>query len=393
MKRTRNAGETCAAHNAVGIGVGEGVKIDAEKRAIVGVDLTVKPQESKPAAIVAVKDSRRQRRCDGRSLSFSIPLASQRKVRPPRDQRAGKCGRGLAKHIAGEVVAAGGVGGGKSRERCFARRGPPQLDQLATIVAAARASDEIDYRACRAAVFRSKRVRQHGHLVDGRERDVGEDRLPPPHVNAVGAIHLEPGLPAARAIGGDEELVHEDVALVDGRAVGRVQQRQPGDAAREQRRLLHLPFAEMNAELRLIGAQVSRRAFHGHAGGLACNLQMEFDVGATAACEFEVCGLRGGEAVSVNDDCIGSCDGQAGKREAACGIAPRGADQVARLAAHSHARRSYRCSRWIHYPSFERSRVRRLRNQAGRAEKRKRIHYNVDPGHNPPAVRESVLRS
>ena len=54
--------------------------------------------------------------------------------------------------------------------------------------------------------------------------DIGEDGLAAPGVVAVGAVDVEGLLAAAAAVSGEEILVHEDVALVDGGAVGGVEQ-------------------------------------------------------------------------------------------------------------------------------------------------------------------------
>ena len=90
-----------------------------------------------------------------------------------------------------------------------------------------------------------KALVEHRHLLaTASSGQVGEDGLAAPAIVVGAAIHFEPGLPPAGAVGGEEVLVHEDVALIDGRAVGGVEQGQIGDAAVEQRRLLHLGGVE-----------------------------------------------------------------------------------------------------------------------------------------------------
>ena len=122
---------------------------------------------------------------------------------------------------------------------------------------AAAFGDDVDDAAGAGAVLGGEGVGQHGHLLHGGERDVGEDGLAAPAVVAGAAIDFEPGLAAAGAVGGEEVLVHEDVALVDGGAVGGVEQRQEGEAAIEQRRLRDLDRLETGAELRLVGSDIA----------------------------------------------------------------------------------------------------------------------------------------
>ncbi len=67
---------------------------------------------------------------------------------------------------------------------------------------------------------------EHRHLLHRVQRDVAEDRLPSPAIVAGAAIHFEPRLPPAGAVGGEQILVHEHVALIDGRPIGCVEHRQ-----------------------------------------------------------------------------------------------------------------------------------------------------------------------
>src|ERR1041385_7110914 len=59
---------------------------------------------------------------------------------------------------------------------------------------------------------------------------------------------------AARSVGGKQVLVHEDIALIDGRAVGGIEQRQKRDPAIQQRQVLHLFMAKTVSQLRHVSA-------------------------------------------------------------------------------------------------------------------------------------------
>ena len=102
----------------------------------------------------------------------------------------------------------------------------PEFEELPVEFVAAAAGDDVDDAAGAGAVLGGEGVGEHGHLVDGHQRNVGEDGLAAPPVVGVGAVDFKPGLAAARAVGGEEILVHEDVALIDGGAIGGVEQRQ-----------------------------------------------------------------------------------------------------------------------------------------------------------------------
>src|SRR6266849_2347111 len=100
--------------------------------------------------------------------------------------------------------------------------------------------DDVYSAARAAAVFSRKAVRDHCHFLHRGERDAAEQRLAAPTIVASTAVHFEPGLAPSGSVGGEEILVREDVALVNGRTVGCVQQRQKSDPAVEQGRLFHL---------------------------------------------------------------------------------------------------------------------------------------------------------
>ena len=153
----------------------------------------------------------------------------------------------MAVGVGGEVVAARGVGGGEACERGFGGGGPPEFEELAVEAVTACAGDEVDDGPGGGAVLGGEGVGEDGHLRDGHEWDVGEDGLAAPHVDVVGAVGFEPGLAAACAVGGEEVLVHKDVALVDGGAVGGFEEGEKSEAAGGEGGVVDLLLGEVDA--------------------------------------------------------------------------------------------------------------------------------------------------
>src|SRR5205085_8664068 len=134
---------------------------------------------------------------------------------------------------AGQLVPAGGIGGGEAVKGGGGIGRPPEFHQLAVELLAPALRDDVDNAAGTAAVLGREGIGQDGHLLDGGERDGAEDGLAAPTVVAGAAIHHEGGLASSGAVGSEQVLVEEDVALVDGRAVCRVEQRKRGNLAAE----------------------------------------------------------------------------------------------------------------------------------------------------------------
>ena len=61
------------------------------------------------------------------------------------------------------------------------------------------------------------------------------------------AVDFEPGLASSCAVGGEQLFVHEDIALVDGGAIGGVEQWKIGDAAVQQRHVVGLRTGDVLA--------------------------------------------------------------------------------------------------------------------------------------------------
>jgi hypothetical protein len=109
--------------------------------------------------------------------------------------------------------------------------GPRKFQQLAAQAVAARTRHDIHHASSRSTVLGRETVGEHSNLIHRHQRNIGEDRLASPHIDRVRSIGYEQGLPSSCAVGGEQIFIHEDVALVDGGAVGCVEQRQIGDAA------------------------------------------------------------------------------------------------------------------------------------------------------------------
>src|SRR6266404_9189896 len=101
-------------------------------------------------------------------------------------------------------------------------------------------ADNVHRAARTAAVLRRKSVHQHFHFLHCEKWKRAENCLPAPTVVAGGAVHFKPRLAAARSISGEQILIHEDITLIDGRTVRRVQKRKVRDPSIEKWRFLHL---------------------------------------------------------------------------------------------------------------------------------------------------------
>ena len=115
-----------------------------------------------------------------------------------------------------------------------------EVEQVAVYVVGARLGDDVDRAAGRAPVFGGKAVGQYGELLQRRERNVGEDRLPPPRIIAGAAVYLESRLTASAAVDHKERVVKKEVALAARRLDRRVEQRQVRQLAPEDRRFINL---------------------------------------------------------------------------------------------------------------------------------------------------------
>ena len=245
MEGARDTGQRRAADDAVGVGVGEAVVAGAEEGVVARAELAVEAEEAEEVVIVADEVAGRERRGDGAGAVLLAELAGEEEVGGVvLEQAAGEGRGGLVERVVGDFVAAGGGVGVEAGEFGLRAGGAVELEHAAVKLVAAGAGDDVDDAAGAAAVLGGEGVGEDGHLGDGVLRDVGEDGLAAPAVVGVAAVDFKPGLAAARAVGGEEVLVHEDVALVNGGAVGRVEQRKEGDAAVEQRRLFDLCGAE-----------------------------------------------------------------------------------------------------------------------------------------------------
>ena len=113
--------------------------------------------------------------------------------------------------------------------------------------------NDIHHPARGCAILCGECVFENSHLLHARQREICKDCLPAPTVIAGTAVHLEGGLPPAGTICSKQVLVHENVALIERRTIGRVQQRQVRDATIQERCLLSLLTVDAFSQLRLIG--------------------------------------------------------------------------------------------------------------------------------------------
>src|SRR5205823_13678061 len=99
---------------------------------------------------------------------------------------------------------------------------------------------------------------------------------------AIASVHHKQRLTPSRAIGREQILIDEDVALVNGRMIGRVQQWKVADLAVEQRRLFHLHGSQSRAQLRLIGTHLADHACYCYLGLASGNVELEAQVGGSS---------------------------------------------------------------------------------------------------------------
>ena len=159
---------------------------------------------------------------------------------PIRSKRTGEGKIALSQRVVGDVVSARGVVGVEAGKRRLRGGWTPQLHGLTMEIVAAAFGDDVDHAARGGAVFGGKRIGQHVHLLHGGARNIVENGLAAPEIAGIGAIHFEPRLAAAGAVGGEQVLIHKHIAHVDGRTIGGVEQRQVGYALAQQRRLFDL---------------------------------------------------------------------------------------------------------------------------------------------------------
>ena len=132
-------------------------------------------------------------------------------------------------------------------------------------IVAAALSDDVNHAARGCAILGGKGVCEYIHFLHGGAWNVIENSLASPEIAGVGAIHFEPRLAAAGAVGGEQVFVHEDVAHVDRRAIGRVEQRKVCDALAQQGSLFDLlleessPWEALEAEQQLLAIDILAR--------------------------------------------------------------------------------------------------------------------------------------
>ena len=323
MEDTRHAGQAIAAHDAIGIGVEEGVQIATEEQVVPVIELTVEAKESQPAVVVSHINARLDGRDHRRTLVFPAELAGHKEVSgAARSDGPAEVQIGLPQSIAEQRVA-GRVGGDmrKSRESSGGVCRPPRFRGFPMQLASPAAADDVDDAAGAATVFGGESIGQHVHLLHGLARQRGDEGLAAPGIDGVGAIRLEPRLPAPGPVGGEQRLIHKNVALADGWAIGGAQHREVGDFVAEQRSGVHLDGVEQRAQLRLIGPHLANHARDGDLAPASGHVELQFQIGGGVAGERHSVERGVGEARFGRGDGVRASDRKSRQREVAAGVA------------------------------------------------------------------------
>ena len=311
----------------------EAVDVAAEEEHVLVVDPVVEADKCQPSAVVSHVGAG----CDWgdhrRSLILAAEFSGHKEMGgAARAQGSAEIHVGLPQGIAEQRIA-GGVGSHlrKSGKRGGGAGRAPRFHRVAVHLAASALADDVDHAPGAAAVFGREGIGKHVHFLDGRARQSGNDGLAPPGIDAVRAVHLKPGLAAARAVGGEQGLVHEDIALADGRAIGGVQHGEVGDLVAEQRGGVHLGGVENLAQLGLIGANLAGHAGYRNLALPSGDVKLQIEVGGGIAGERHFVEPGLGEARFGGGNGVGARDRKSGDGEIAGGIALRGAFQAAAI--------------------------------------------------------------
>ena len=284
------------------------------------VELAVQAKVAEEVAVVADEGAGVERGGDGRGAALAAELAGEEEVGGVlREQPAAERGGGLGELVAGDLVAGGGGCGVEVQARFDIGRAV-ELEHRAVEVLGAAACDDVDHRAGACAVLGRKALREHvffEHRVFG---DVGEDGLAAPGIVAVGAVDHERLLAAASAIGGEEVLVHEDVALVDGGTVGCVEQRQERDAAVEQGGGFDFALAQADAGFGLSERHIGRGAFDRDAALGGVDVEPNHHARGAPATQDHMLEMRGGKSLPCCVKRVVAADGQGFDRKLAAGV-------------------------------------------------------------------------
>ena len=275
----------------------------------------------------------------------------------------------LPQRVIGDVVSAGRVAGVESGESGFGAGRTPESEDLAVVDIATALGDDADDAAGASTVLCGKAVGENRHLIDGDNGNIGEDRLPSPAVDCVGAIHFKPGLPAAGAVGREQVLIHEDVSLIDGRAIGGAEKREVSDPAVVKRSFLNLGRIQKDAELRLISSDLSDRSCYGEFGANARHGKLHFDGGGGTTGQCDVVDLGGSKVFLRGGRVVGTCDWERAEIEIAGCIGPGDVLKAGQLIDDRDLRVGNTCVRLVNNAAAQSRGVWSLRKQTqGAAE-------------------------
>src|SRR6185312_790619 len=208
--------------------------------------------------VVAGEDAGRQRRGDDRVAVLIVVLAGHGPVGLVAHDRPGEIDAPLLQLVVRLLI--------RHRRVRLQAAGAREGHEIAVEVVGAGAGYEVDGAAGATAILGGEAVGEYAELLDRGERHGGEDRLPAPGVVRRAAVHRIGLLAPAAAVDHEQGFAEEQVARAARRAHGRVEQRQRGDLAAEDRGLLYLRGVEAVAELRRVGRDSRRRAVDGDRG-------------------------------------------------------------------------------------------------------------------------------
>ena len=253
----------------------------------------------------------RDRRNDRRRSVLAVVLARREEMRalipiegPPARERR------LAHRIAGELVAAGRVGGCETGERRFRRRGTPYLQELRP-----KRLPPVRVTMFTALPVLPPYSAENEFVSTVISCTAGKGMLlkivcRPQLIVAVAAIHFERCLSPPRAIGGEEIWFVKISPWLIGGTVGGIQQREISDAARGHRCLLQLTPVDAIAQLGRVRADFARHARHVDARVLLGHREREMDGGGGAALERDAGQLRVRETGLARGQRVCAIDGE-----------------------------------------------------------------------------------
>src|SRR5262249_43076466 len=118
-----------------------------------------------------------------RPAILTAVLSGEKEMSPGavRNRAAKRCAH-LAQRISDNLVAAGRCSRRESGEPCCRVVRPPQTQEVAIITVCSRIGNDVHHAVRGSAVLCRKSIFQHRHFLHSRQRDIAENRLPPPAI-------------------------------------------------------------------------------------------------------------------------------------------------------------------------------------------------------------------